>query len=71
MDTIFFFLYFPVAMLKALQLSLTNSYTHTHTHTCVSSLQPFDASVNLFESLTFQFVAAAAAIEAKADPQGA
>lgn len=43
---------------------------------CVSSLQPFDASVNLFESLTFQFVvaaaAAAAAIEAKAVyPRGA
>lgn len=33
----------------------------------VESLQPFDAFANLFESLSFQFVAA---VEAKADPQG-
>lgn len=33
----------------------------------VESLQPFDAFANLFESLTFQFVAA---VEAKTDPQG-
>lgn len=60
---------FAAAMLKALQFTVWLTVTHTPVCVCVfvESLQPFDAFANLFESLTFQFVAA---VEAKADPQG-